>query len=193
MRALLLAALSFPALVRCLSFVPGANLRTAVGSSTRDEAAQGSASQGSAARDALVAQGSKWAAHILEGPRSWLLSLLYILLTVVSGYTPLSLTVQGIVFAATGNWGWGSAKESWTAHTDPLKYAVGLVDAIVYAFLPWWTTVLLRLAQGRPWHHRVSGRALLIGDVPWVAQVIAHVQPFLLHSSPLHLTLMHCS
>ena len=29
----------------------------------------------------------------------------------------------------------------------------------------------LRLVQGRPWHHRVAGRSLLIGDVPWVAQV----------------------
>jgi len=36
--------------------------------------------------------------------------------------------------------------------------------------LPWWTTVLLRLWQGRPWLHRVAGRSLLIGDVPWVAQ-----------------------
>ena len=29
---------------------------------------------------------------------------------------------------------------------------------------------LLRLVQRRPWHHRVAGRSLLIGDVPWVAQ-----------------------
>jgi len=32
--------------------------------------------------------------------------------------------------------------------------------------------VLLRLLQGRPWLHRVAGRSVLIGDVPWVAQSV---------------------
>ena len=49
-------------------------------------------------------------------------------------------------------------------------YVVAVFDAIIYAFLPWWTTVLIRLIQRRPWLHRVAGRSLLIGDIPWVAQ-----------------------
>ena len=49
---------------------------------------------------------------------------------------------------------------------------MGLVDTVIYAFLPWWTTVLLRLLQRRSWLHRVSGRSILIGDVPWVAQSV---------------------
>ena len=47
---------------------------------------------------------------------------------------------------------------------------VGVLDSLVYFLLPLWTTVLLRLAQGRPWLHRVAGRSLLVGDTPWVAQ-----------------------
>ena len=47
---------------------------------------------------------------------------------------------------------------------------VSIADAVIYIFLPWWMTVLLRIVQCRPWLHRVAGRSLLIGDVPWVAQ-----------------------
>jgi ABC-type Zn2+ transport system substrate-binding protein/surface adhesin len=32
--------------------------------------------------------------------------------------------------------------------------------------------VLLRLIQRRPWLHRVAGRTILIGDIPWVAQSV---------------------
>ena len=32
--------------------------------------------------------------------------------------------------------------------------------------------ILLRLIQGRPLFHRLTTRSLVIGDVPWVSQVI---------------------
>ena len=50
------------------------------------------------------------------------------------------------------------------------SYALGGLDAAIYIFLPIWTTWLLRLVQRRPLLHRVAGRTLVIGDVPWVAQ-----------------------
>lgn len=53
-----------------------------------------------------------------------------------------------------------------------VRYVVCFFDVIIYAFLPWWTTVLIRLLEGRPWLHRVAGRSVLIGDVPWVAQSV---------------------
>jgi hypothetical protein len=64
-----------------------------------------------------------------------------------------------------------------TAHVEPsgwvaVAYIVAVLDSVIYLFLPWWTTVLLRLVQGRPWLHRVAGRSVLVGDVPWVAQSI---------------------
>ena len=37
--------------------------------------------------------------------------------------------------------------------------------------------MLLRLLQGRPILHRVAGRSLLIGDVPWVAQSLEATHP----------------
>lgn len=57
---------------------------------------------------------------------------------------------------------------AWVA----IKYIVAVTDAAIYIFLPWWTTVLIRLVQGRPWLHRVASRSVLIGDVPWVAQAV---------------------
>ena len=62
--------------------------------------------------------------------------------------------------------------DSQMAFWEAITYMVATLDACVYLFLPWWTTVLVRLAQGRPWLHRVAGRSILIGDVPWVAQSI---------------------
>jgi hypothetical protein len=50
------------------------------------------------------------------------------------------------------------------------RHLATIADSTLYAFLPWWATVLIRLVQGRPWLHRVAGRSILIGDVPWVAQ-----------------------
>ena len=41
-------------------------------------------------------------------------------------------------------------------------YVVAVLDACIYIFLPWWTTVLLRLIQGRPWLHRVASRSVLV-------------------------------
>ena len=113
-------------------------------------------------------QGSTWGQHVLEGPISWIMSSVYIVATVVSRQTPLS----AIVGAALGH-----ALPSPTANESSvpawemvLTYLVGLLDATIYCFLPWWTSVLLRLLQRRPWLHRVAGRSVLIGDIPWVAQ-----------------------
>lgn len=53
-----------------------------------------------------------------------------------------------------------------------LDVIIAIVDAAIYIFLPIWTAWLLRLLQGRPWLHRVAGRALLIGDIPYVSQSI---------------------
>eukprot|EP00965_Chrysotila_dentata_P127607 4220075-Pleurochrysis_carterae.AAC.1 len=37
--------------------------------------------------------------------------------------------------------------------------------------MPIWTTWIVRIATRRPLLHRLGGRTVLIGDVPWVAQV----------------------
>ena len=110
----------------------------------------------------LRTQGQLWAQHVLEGPVTWLMLAVYICVTVTIRWTPLSAIAYGISNAA--GYENKSAVMSWW------DYLVGAADSVIYLFLPWWTAVLLRLLRGRPWLHRVAGRSLLIGDVPWVAQ-----------------------
>ena len=144
-------------------------------------------------RRELLKQGRYWAKHILEGPIVWILSMLYIAVTVTYGATPLSAIVSAVVgavdddstsapcavlipegdlalaqFVANRSLICAATKEQSLVH----KHVVGFVDAIIYTFLPIWMTILLRLVQGRPWLHRQAGRSLLIGDVPWVSQTL---------------------
>jgi len=155
-------------------------------------------SKDSLVRAQLLAQGRAWSLHILEGPITWIMSAVYILVTVVVGATPLSVLVAYAMSSMGGN---GSLDPVCTY--DPLtngstaaaavgvantfvvverctpshaalgvSYGVGILDALIYIFLPIWMAFLLRLVQGRPILHRVAGRSLLIGDVPWVAQTL---------------------
>ena len=50
----------------------------------------------------LRKQGRYWARHILEGPIVWILSMLYIVVTVTVGATPLSAIAAAAVIAARG-------------------------------------------------------------------------------------------
>jgi hypothetical protein len=125
----------------------------------------------------LRSQGRRWSQHVLEGPLSWILGTLYIFLTVCLGVTPICAIVSAaigrslpapeldasvgpsaVLSADVPSWLWAA------------RHLATIADSTLYAFLPWWTTVLIRLVQGRPWLHRVAGRSILIGDVPWVAQ-----------------------
>ncbi|KAH8068469.1 hypothetical protein JL721_6607 [Aureococcus anophagefferens] len=45
-----------------------------------------------------------------------------------------------------------------------------VVDAFIYIWLNEIMTAALRVAQGRALYHRVGGRTVVFGDVPWVAQ-----------------------
>ena len=121
----------------------------------------------------LRRHGRRWAQHVLEGPRSWILSLAYIAITVVLGATPLSAVTTAVVGRPLPS-PFGAAVAE-PALPEPawlwaLRHVVALLDVTIYAFLNWWPTILIRLVQGRPWLHRVAGRSVLIGDVPWVAQ-----------------------
>ena len=121
--------------------------------------------RGGALNTRLRRQGHRWAQHILEAPLSWLLSLAYIGATVIGGGTPLSA-----VLAAATEGGGGNEDDDGTPRWAAAL--VGVLDTLIYAFLPWWTTVLIRLLQRRPWLHRVAGRSLVVCDVPYVAQTL---------------------
>jgi len=116
----------------------------------------------------LRAQGKVWGEHVLESPISWLMSFAYIAGTIIAHKTP----AVAIAEAALGHPLATSPSSDVPAAEMALSYFIAVFDVTVYAFLPWWTTVLLRLVQRRPWLHRVAGRSVLIGDIPWVAQSV---------------------
>jgi hypothetical protein len=44
------------------------------------------------------------------------------------------------------------------------------LDSLVYFFLPQINVTILRIIQGRNLRHRMVGRTVVIGDIPWVSQ-----------------------
>jgi len=100
----------------------------------------------------LVLQGEAWADHVLEAPRAWLLSAFYIVGTVTAGWVPI--TSLAIAVGVDG----------------PRLHVALFFDALIFVFLAEIMTALIRLCQGRTLMHRMGGRSIVIGDVPWVAQ-----------------------
>jgi hypothetical protein len=98
--------------------------------------------------------GDVWSDHILENAKAYIMAFVYIFATVVSGY-PLAFAIA---------YGAGLDKSSdWV-------YLIRAVDAAIYFWLPQINITLLRLIQGRNLLHRMVGRTVIIGDIPWVAQ-----------------------
>ena len=97
----------------------------------------------------LRAAGDIWSEHILENVRAYVMSFIYIVATVVSGY-PL---VTGIALGA------GLSSES------RIIYLLKLFDALIYFWLPQINVIIIRLIQRRPLLHRMVGRTVVIGDV----------------------------
>ena len=112
----------------------------------------------SSTEDELRAAGNLWADHILENVRAYIMSFVYIFVTVVSGY-PL---VSGIAYAC------GLREDIEPG--DQLFYLLHFFDACCYFWLPQVNIIILRLIQGRNLRHRMVGRTVVIGDCPWVAQ-----------------------
>lgn len=96
---------------------------------------------------ALRKQGRQWALHVLEGPHSWCLSAIYILVTVTFSSPPFLMIKNAI-------WGDGSNElddsiEKGQNTSDRLKYAALVLDSVVYMFLPLLFSLILRIVQGR--------------------------------------------
>jgi hypothetical protein len=63
-----------------------------------------------------------------------------------------------------------------------------VLDAAIYFWLPQINITILRVVQGRNLLHRMVGRTVVIGDIPWVAQ---SAEAFLSKVGPLCLMSMH--
>ncbi len=109
--------------------------------------------------DELRAAGDLWAEHVLENAKAYIMTFIYIVVTVTVGY-PL---ISGIAYAA------GLREDQ--SPGDWLFYLLRFCDALIYFWLPQINIFILRLVQGRNLRHRMVGRTVVIGDpCPWVAQ-----------------------
>lgn len=100
----------------------------------------------------LRQMGNIWSEHILENVRAYIMSFFYIFGTVVSGYALMT----------------GLAK-AFSVY-DSAPYVFHTLDAMIYFWMPQINITLIRLIQGRNLRHRMVGRTVVIGDIPWVAQ-----------------------
>ena len=124
----------------------------------------------SATQQKLIKEGRQWAWHIIETPTAWAIHALYVAITVgwaiPFGYTvPLAKTTWSVV--------------AWAAHLPTdwfllklINPLVALVDIGIYIFGSWLWTLGLRYFQGRQLFARIGKRTLVIGDVPWVNQIL---------------------
>ena len=121
-------------------------------------------------RKKLIANGRQWAWHITETPLAWAIHALYVLITVgwaiPFGYTiPLAKTLWRLLIWVT------PIPQDWflIKLIDPV---IALVDIGIYIFGSWLWTLALRYFQGRELFARIGKRSLVIGDVPWVNQIL---------------------
>jgi hypothetical protein len=118
----------------------------------------------------LIRNGRKWAWHIIETPTAWAIHALYILITVgwaiPFGYTiPLAKTLLTSIV-----WLLPISQDSLILQL--LNFAVTLIDIGIYIFGSWLWTLGIRYVQGRELLARIGKRSLVIGDVPWVNQLL---------------------
>jgi len=128
-----------------------------VGADARGAALEG----GDGARHrALRCAGRAWALHVLEAPHAWLLSAAYIFGTVLSGHPLLSGLFAAL--APAGGFPGGGG----------VRWALVALDCAIYCFLPLLFSLALRLLQGRQLLARLGKRTLVVGDVPYVHQLL---------------------
>jgi hypothetical protein len=118
----------------------------------------------------IIQQGQRWAQHITETPLAWGIHALYILIT-VGWAIPFD---EGIPLAQTLLKGTFSVCQvsADTAMTQGLLAGSTLVDIGIYIFGAWLWTLGLRLLQRRQLLARTGKRTLVIGEAPWVQQIL---------------------
>jgi len=98
--------------------------------------------------------GKVWSDHILEQARAYIMCFLYIFVTVISGW-PLVSAVGSAFGVVEG---------------DSITFFLRFLDSCIYFWLPQICITIIRVVQGRNLRHRMVGRTVVIGDIPWVSQ-----------------------
>ncbi|VEP14270.1 conserved membrane hypothetical protein [Hyella patelloides LEGE 07179] len=122
----------------------------------------------SAIRQKLVQGGRHWGLHVTETPLAWAIHAFYVFITVgwviPFGETlPLVKTSLGLIFNLA------NLPQSLLEAVSPV---ITLADIAIYIFGSWFWTLLIRYFQGRQLLARMGKRTLVIGDVPWVNQLL---------------------
>ncbi|GAA6615658.1 hypothetical protein [Scytonema sp. NUACC26] len=118
----------------------------------------------------LVRVGRQWAMHVTETPIVWGIHALYVLITVgwaiPFGQTiPLANTLFNLIVWVTGLQG----DSFLLTFITPV---MTLADIAIYVFGPWLWALALRCFQGRQLLARTGKRTVVIGDLPWVHQLL---------------------
>ena len=82
------------------------------------------------------------------------MTFIYVIGTVTSGFPLIS----------------GLAKAFGLSGSEGFFYIIRFLDACIYFWLPQINVTILRLLQKRNLRHRMVGRTVIVGDIPWVAQ-----------------------
>jgi len=120
----------------------------------------------------LVESGKRWGSHVIEYPITWAIQALYVVITV--GWAipfghpipPMQTLGNRLIEIFNLN------NHSFMIQT--LSVSLALADLGVYIFGPWIWSLGLRLAQGRQLFARIGKRTLVIGETPWVHQVLGN-------------------
>jgi hypothetical protein len=121
-------------------------------------------------RKQLITNGRQWAWHVTETPLAWAIHALYVSISVgwaiPFGYTiPLAKTLWHLVI-----WLASIPQDWWLIKI--MNPVIALIDIGIYIFGSWLWTLALRYFQGRELFARIGKRSLVIGDVPWVNQIL---------------------
>ncbi|MGB7488226.1 MAG: hypothetical protein WA901_18690, partial [Phormidesmis sp.] len=109
----------------------------------------------------IVQSSRHWAQHITETPTVWAIHAAYVLITVGLGIPPVQTLLRG-----------GVAIAHLPALFLWLLPLATFADVLLYIFGPWLWSIGLRYFQGRPISARTGSRTLVIGDAPWVHQML---------------------
>jgi hypothetical protein len=126
----------------------------------------------SADRQKLLRQGRKWALHITETPLVWAIHALYVLISlgwVIPFGDVLSVTqvlLQSLFFTC------GFSSDLVLSLLTLLHPNIVLTDIAIAIFGPWLWAIGIRFVQGRQLLARTGKRTVVIGDVPWVHQLL---------------------
>lgn len=118
----------------------------------------------------LRQSGQKWALHVTESPLAWGIQALYVFIT-VGWAIPFGYTIP--IFNVMFHWFSVAFQISSESLFMRLLHPwITLFDITIYIFGAWFWALGLRYLQGRSLLARIGKRTLVIGDAPWVHQLL---------------------